>query len=103
MLVPCVVQLITFFFQGIFRNFGDVFLEKFKPGLERLVTDRSHEKHESSQRCAMEVLAGIIRGSKHWPYEKVSSLVSPSLLHYLPVTPPCGEVFTVFTCAQSIM
>ncbi|XP_064602863.1 proteasome activator complex subunit 4-like [Liolophura sinensis] len=58
-------------FKGIFRNFGDMFLEKFKPGVERLVTDRSHEKHESSQRCAMEVLAGIIRGSKHWPYDKL--------------------------------
>lgn len=55
-------------FKGMFRNFGDTFLENFKPHIEELVTDSSHDKHDSNQRCGMEMLAGILRGSKHWPY-----------------------------------
>lgn len=61
-------------FKGLFRNFGDTFLEVFKPHLERLAKDTSHNHHDSSQRCAMEVLSGLIRGSKHWPYEKIEKL-----------------------------
>lgn len=61
-------------FKGLFRNFGDSCLEVFKPHLERLVRDTSHDKHDSSQRCAMEVLAGLIRGTKHWPYEKIQEM-----------------------------
>ncbi|XP_076463728.1 proteasome activator complex subunit 4B-like [Babylonia areolata] len=61
-------------FKGLFRNFGDSCLEVFKPHLERLVRDTSHDKHDSSQRCAMEVLAGLIRGSKHWPFEKIKEM-----------------------------
>ncbi|PNF36512.1 hypothetical protein B7P43_G15901 [Cryptotermes secundus] len=57
-------------FKGLFRNHGDTYLNHFLPHLERLVTD----KHESSQRCAAEIIAGIIRGSKHWPFHKVSAL-----------------------------
>lgn len=41
-------------FKGLFRNHGDTFLDVFKPHLERLVVD----KHESSQRCAAEIIAG---------------------------------------------
>nr|CAD7425108.1 unnamed protein product [Timema monikensis] len=54
-------------FKGLFRNFGDYHISYFLPHLERLVLD----KHESSQRCAAEILAGIIRGAKHWPFEMV--------------------------------
>ena len=61
----------------MFRNYGDRFLEVFQPHLERLVKDTSHDKHDSSQRCAMEVLSGLIRGSKHWPFEKVPHLAGP--------------------------
>ncbi|KAK7103315.1 proteasome activator complex subunit 4B-like [Littorina saxatilis] len=61
-------------FKGLFRNYGDKFLEIFQPHLERLVKDTSHDKHDSSQRCAMEVLSGLIRGSKHWPFEKIQKL-----------------------------
>lgn len=84
-------------FKYLFRNHGDSFLHVFKPHLESLVVD----DHESSQRCASEIIGGefstfsnpcscffkhvhilleaiiwtgLIRGSKHWPYEKVSSL-----------------------------
>ncbi|XP_067680549.1 proteasome activator complex subunit 4-like [Haliotis asinina] len=61
-------------FKGLFRNYGDTFLPNFQPHIERLMGDLSHDKHDSSQRCAMEILAGIIRGSKHWAFEKVERL-----------------------------
>ncbi|XP_060063003.1 proteasome activator complex subunit 4-like [Ylistrum balloti] len=61
-------------FKGLHRNFGDTFLELLKPHIERLINDTSHDTHDSSQRCAMEMLSGILRGSKHWSYEKVESL-----------------------------
>ncbi|XP_039282651.1 proteasome activator complex subunit 4 isoform X2 [Nilaparvata lugens] len=57
-------------FKSLFRNHGDQFLVNFKPHLERLVQD----KHESSQRCVAEIIAGLVRGSKHWPYKKVEEL-----------------------------
>lgn len=57
--------------QGLFRNYGDTFLPYFREHILELLSDRSHEHHESKQRCGMEILAGVIRGSKHWPYPKV--------------------------------
>ncbi|KAL0269474.1 UNVERIFIED_CONTAM: hypothetical protein PYX00_007188 [Menopon gallinae] len=59
-----------FMFKQLFKNHGDAFLDVFKPHLQRLVVD----KHESSQRCAAEIIAGLIRGSKHWPFDKVTAL-----------------------------
>lgn len=53
-------------FKGLFRNFGDSFLLLFIGHLEKLV----NETKKSSQRCATEIIAGIIRGSKHWTYNK---------------------------------
>ena len=35
------------------------------------MADTSHDKHDSSQRCAMEIMAGALRGSKHWSYTEV--------------------------------
>lgn len=43
-----------------------------KPHLECLVAD----SHESTQRCVAEIIAGLIRGSKHWTFEKVMCLYS---------------------------
>jgi len=57
-------------FKNLFRNYGDKYLNLLKPHLKRLVED----SHESSQRCAAEIITGLIRGSKHWPYEKVESM-----------------------------
>nr|DBA27145.1 TPA: hypothetical protein GDO54_011320 [Pyxicephalus adspersus] len=57
-------------FKGLFRNFDDAFLPILTPHLERLVED----SHESTQRCVAEIVAGLIRGSKHWTFEKVESL-----------------------------
>ncbi|KAB1266874.1 Proteasome activator complex subunit 4 [Camelus dromedarius] len=64
-------------FKGIFRNFDDAFLPVLKPHLERLVAD----SHESTQRCVAEIIAGLIRGSKHWTFEKESR--DPRKLHWL--------------------
>lgn len=41
-------------FKQLFKNHGDTFLEMFKPHLQKLVVD----KHESSQRCATEIITG---------------------------------------------
>lgn len=54
-------------FQGLFRNFSDVFLPLLRTHMERLVAD----SHESKQRCVAEIISGLIRGSKHWSYSKV--------------------------------
>ncbi|KAL6256285.1 hypothetical protein P5V15_012401 [Pogonomyrmex californicus] len=59
-----------FLFEGLFRNHGIVFLKHFLPHLQRLVVD----KHESSQRCAAEIVTGIIRGAKHWPFQMTCDL-----------------------------
>lgn len=40
------------------------------PHLHELVKD----KQESSQRCAAEIIAGIIKGSKHWPFNMVCEM-----------------------------
>jgi len=55
----------------VFKNYDDVVLESLKPHIESLVNDTTHETHETSQRCAAEIIAGLIRGSKHWDYHKV--------------------------------
>ncbi|KAL0124071.1 hypothetical protein PUN28_006100 [Cardiocondyla obscurior] len=59
-----------FLFKGLFRNHGIIYLKHFVPHLRRLVTD----KHESSQRCAAEITAGIVRGAKHWPFQMTCDL-----------------------------
>ncbi|KAJ8931971.1 hypothetical protein NQ314_015069 [Rhamnusium bicolor] len=53
-----------------FKIFEDKFLPVFFPHIERLVQD----KLESNQRCAAEIISALIRGSKHWEYEKVEKL-----------------------------
>jgi len=57
-------------FKNLFRNSGDKYVEFFKPHLERLIA----YKQESNQRCAAEIVTGMIRGSKHWSYNKVQKM-----------------------------
>ncbi|XP_076659583.1 proteasome activator complex subunit 4A [Halictus rubicundus] len=57
-------------FKGVFRNHGIVHLKHFLPHLYKLVED----KQKSSKRCASEIIAGIIRGSKHWPFDMVCEM-----------------------------
>ncbi|EDV29443.1 uncharacterized protein TRIADDRAFT_51787 [Trichoplax adhaerens] len=54
-------------FKGIFRNFGDSLLPLFERHVENLFADT---EHSSSQKCALEIVAGLVRGSKHWGSEK---------------------------------
>ncbi|XP_065838430.1 proteasome activator complex subunit 4-like [Oscarella lobularis] len=57
-------------FKGLFRNHGEAALIPFKSHLQRLCADQQ----DSSQRCAAEITAGVVRGSKHWPFAKISEL-----------------------------
>lgn len=57
-------------FKGLFRNFGDSFLTLLRPHIEKLVADH----RESHQRAATEMIAGLVRGSKHWNFQKVEGL-----------------------------
>lgn len=50
--------------------FEDLLLDVFLFHLQTLV----HDKQEQSQRCAAEIISGIIRGSKHWSFDKVKKL-----------------------------
>ena len=52
-------------FKGLFRNFGSSILSRFVDHLKRMV---EHD-NDSSQRCAAEIIAGVIRGAKHWSFE----------------------------------
>ncbi|KAL7869287.1 hypothetical protein AOLI_G00132750 [Acnodon oligacanthus] len=57
-------------FKGLFRNYSDAFLPVLKPHMERLAGD----SHESTQRCVAEIIAGLVRGSKHWSFKQVEAL-----------------------------
>lgn len=52
-------------FKRLFINFGPTFLPKFQPGITKLVSSNM----ESHQRAASEFIGGLMRGSRHWPYE----------------------------------
>ncbi|XP_062859085.1 proteasome activator complex subunit 4B isoform X2 [Trichomycterus rosablanca] len=57
-------------FKGLFRNYNDAFLPVLKPHMEQLTSD----SHESTQRCVAEIIAGLVRGSKHWSFTQMESL-----------------------------
>ncbi|CAG8434329.1 1354_t:CDS:10 [Diversispora eburnea] len=57
-------------FKSIFQTYEDVFLEIVKPEIVKLC--ESAEKNQ--QRAASEILAGLIRGSKHWSLKRLQSL-----------------------------
>ena len=56
--------------KGLFRNFGETALKLLRPHIERL----SLAENESSQRCGAEMIAGLIRGAKHWTWEMTERL-----------------------------
>ena len=58
------------YFKSIFRNFDVGFLPLFRTLLEELV----EENLESSYRCASEIIAGMIRGSKHWSLSMINEM-----------------------------
>ena len=57
-------------FKGLFRNHGDTYLSNFLPHLHEMVKD----SQESTQRCAAEIIAGLIRGTKHWPFDMTQNM-----------------------------
>ncbi|CAH0550528.1 unnamed protein product [Brassicogethes aeneus] len=57
-------------YKNLFKMYEDALLPHFLPHIVKLVSD----KQESSQRCASELIAGIIKGAKHWNYEKSENL-----------------------------
>ncbi|XP_045481935.1 proteasome activator complex subunit 4-like isoform X2 [Harmonia axyridis] len=60
----------SYIFKYISKLFQDKILDIVFPHLEKLAS----EKQESHQRCAAEILSGVIRGSKHWSFEKTEKL-----------------------------
>ncbi|XP_055638685.1 proteasome activator complex subunit 4-like [Toxorhynchites rutilus septentrionalis] len=57
--------------KGLMNAFGDLFLDKFVKHLRPLIEDKASE---SNHRCSAEIMAGIMRGAKHWPYSKTESM-----------------------------
>ncbi|OXU20844.1 hypothetical protein TSAR_014413 [Trichomalopsis sarcophagae] len=57
-------------FKGLFRNYGDAHLVHFLPQLYTMVQD----KHESIQRCAAEIICGLVRGSKYWSFQMTQKM-----------------------------
>uniref|UniRef100_A0AAG5D0L9 Proteasome activator complex subunit 4 C-terminal domain-containing protein n=1 Tax=Anopheles atroparvus TaxID=41427 RepID=A0AAG5D0L9_ANOAO len=55
----------------LMKVFGVRLLDRFMRHLQRLIEDRSAE---SSHRCAAELMTGIMRGVKHWPYEPTRAM-----------------------------
>lgn len=58
-------------FKGLFQNFGDAYLSIMLPHLKRLVETKQESSH---QRCAAEMICGIICGSKHWSYPMTANM-----------------------------
>lgn len=60
-----------FLLKGLCDMFGDVLLDPILEHLKRLIEDKNSE---SSHRCAAEIMAGIMRGMKHWNFEMTANL-----------------------------
>jgi proteasome activator subunit 4 len=59
-----------FIFKYLAANYGSCILPKLKPYLERYASDAA----ESKNRLATEMIAGLVRGSKHWVFEEWQDL-----------------------------
>lgn len=57
-------------FKNLFRNYGNALVPHFLGHLQELVLS----KEENRQRAAAEIIAGIIRGSKHWRFEETAAM-----------------------------
>ncbi|KAL1919118.1 uncharacterized protein VTP21DRAFT_2500 [Calcarisporiella thermophila] len=75
-------------YKKIFQLFGEEALEASKPSLIKLCRATDQKSH---QRAAAELMAGIIRGCKHWNLEKIArmwSFVIPLLRETLAAVNP---------------
>uniref|UniRef100_A0A182T359 Uncharacterized protein n=1 Tax=Anopheles maculatus TaxID=74869 RepID=A0A182T359_9DIPT len=50
----------------VMKVFGDRLLDRLLSHMTRLIQDKATE---GNHRCAVEVMTGVMRGAKHWPYE----------------------------------
>ncbi|XP_050071762.1 proteasome activator complex subunit 4A-like [Anopheles maculipalpis] len=50
----------------LMKVFGDQLLDRLLSHMKRLIEDKATE---GNHRCAVEIMTGIMRGAKHWPYE----------------------------------
>lgn len=57
--------------KATFDTFGDEFLDDFLSHMPALIENKTNE---SSHRCAAEIIAGILRGAKHWDYERTAKM-----------------------------
>lgn len=75
--------------RSLFKTFGTTFLPLLQEKMKAFVCS----DQESQQRAAAEFIAGLVRGSKHWPYEEhvkmrqfAEPLVKDALQNILPET-----------------
>ncbi|CAF3512541.1 unnamed protein product, partial [Rotaria sordida] len=73
-------------FKGLFRNFGLALVDNFMDDLYILIHDKT-KTQEGSHRVAAEIVAGMIRGSKHWTLDMLDEL-------WKKLTPFLNEVCT---------
>ncbi|CAF3366761.1 unnamed protein product [Rotaria socialis] len=59
--------------KGLFRNFGLDLVDSFMDELYILIREKT-KKQEGSHRVAAEIVAGMIRGSKHWTLDMIDEL-----------------------------
>ncbi|CAF5009955.1 unnamed protein product, partial [Rotaria sp. Silwood1] len=60
-------------FKDLFRNFGLALVDSFMDDLYTLIRDKT-KTQEGSHRVAAEIVAGMIRGSKHWTLDMLDEL-----------------------------
>ncbi|CAF3963846.1 unnamed protein product, partial [Rotaria sp. Silwood1] len=70
----------------LFRNFGLALVDSFMDDLYTLIRDKT-KTQEGSHRVAAEIVAGMIRGSKHWTLDMLDEL-------WKKLTPFLNEVCT---------
>ncbi|CAF4174719.1 unnamed protein product [Rotaria sp. Silwood2] len=78
-------------YKGLFRNFGNVLIENLMEQLYALILETIEEKQEGCHRAAAEIVAGMIRGSKHWTLEMLDEL-------WMKLIPFLDEVWKNFSC-----
>ncbi|CAF4273501.1 unnamed protein product, partial [Rotaria magnacalcarata] len=80
-------------FKGLFRNFGLDLVDSFMDELYILIREKT-KKQEGSHRVAAEIVAGMIRGSKHWTLDMIDEL-------WKKLTPLLNEVCANL-CAETV-
>lgn len=61
-----------FVVKGLCDMFGPMIVDQLLPHIDRLI--RSPKNLESNHRCAAELMSGIMRGLKHWPYKETEAV-----------------------------